>query len=338
MAYAQLNAALPSPSHPMAKTGYGKRHASDEPPHSEADFAHLLQRDAEIAAFIDHLPVGAAMGHKAIAAEHPRYGQQAVRTSMGRLAEAGHLRWVREHLTLEDTSMRWVTRTYWSREAKSPAWWAEFVRERHGRDVTDQYAPGLSRVEDDDTETRAEPEPEPGPEGGAARQALAGLRAADRRLALSERDCRALEPLAAEWLARGATPADITRALTTGLPEAVTNPGGLTRTRLETKMPPKLPKAPAKTRLRARVTRAVFVCGLCEEPETTTELVNGLCADCRAECLADSEAEGAYVAPRAVPDTFLAVPRPRTPAPVVDVTRYVDEIRHASGYAPKQRG
>ncbi|GHE72616.1 hypothetical protein GCM10018785_45970 [Streptomyces longispororuber] len=96
MAYAQLNAVLPSPSHPMAKTGYGKRHASDEPPHTEADFAHLPQRDAEIAAFIDHLPVGAAMGHKVIAAEHPRYGQQAVRTSMGRLTGAGHLRWVKD--------------------------------------------------------------------------------------------------------------------------------------------------------------------------------------------------------------------------------------------------
>ncbi|GHE72609.1 hypothetical protein GCM10018785_45960 [Streptomyces longispororuber] len=104
-------------------------------------------------------------------------------------------------------------------------------------------------------------------------------------------------------------------------------------------MPPKkLPKAPAKTRRRARVTRAVFVCGLCEEPETTTELVNGLCADCRAECLADSEDGAPHVVPGVVPDTFLAVPRRQAPAPVVDVTRYVDEIRRASGYAPKERG
>ncbi|WP_138960983.1 hypothetical protein [Streptomyces sp. YIM 121038] len=312
----------------MAKTGYGKRHAGDETPHSEADFAHLSARDAEIATFI---AVGAAMGHKAIAAEHPRYGQQAVRTSMGRLIEAGHLRWIKEHLTVEDNSMRWVTRTYWSREPRSPEWWAEFVRERHGRDVTDQYRPGLARV-DEETATEAEPEPapEPEPEAGAARDTLARLRAADRRLALSERDCRALEPLAAEWLARGATPTDITEALTTGLPEAVTNPGGLTRNRLENKMPPKLPKAPGKTRLRARVTRAVMICGLCEEPETTTELVNGLCADCRAECLAE---EPDQVVPGVVPDTFLAAPtRPEA------VPLRADEVRLAAGFAPKSRG
>ena len=207
MAYAKLNPVLPSPSHPMAKTGYGKRPAGDESPHSEADFAHLGARDAEIATFIDHLAVGAAMGHKVIAAEHPRYGQQAVRTSMGNLITAGHLRWIKEHLTIEDNSMRWVTRTYWSRAPKSPEWWAEFARERHGRDVTDQYGSGLARV-DEEAEPGAEPEPaepapeavpaEPRPEVSAAHQALVRLRAADSRLALSERDCRALEPLAAE--------------------------------------------------------------------------------------------------------------------------------------------
>ncbi|WJV47251.1 hypothetical protein [Streptomyces flavofungini] len=325
----------------MAKTGYGKRPAGDEAPHSEADFAHLGARDAEIATFIDHLAVGAAMGHKVIAAEHPRYGQQAVRTSMGNLITAGHLRWIKEHLTIEDNSMRWVTRTYWSREPKSAEWWAEFARERHGRDVTDQYGPGLARV-DEEAEPEAEPEPagpgpeavpaEPWPEASAAHQALVRLRAADSRLALSERDCRALEPLAAEWLARGATPADLLQELASGLPEAVTNPGGFTRIRLENKMPPKpakLPKGPGKTRLRARVTRAVIVCGLCEEPETSAELINGLCAECRAECGIDDEAG---------PPREFALEALLPGLCPVEPPVAVDEARRAAGPAPRGRG
>ncbi|MER5305008.1 hypothetical protein ABT039_36850 [Streptomyces lasiicapitis] len=147
----------------MAKTGYGKRPAGDEPPHADADFAHLGPREAELAAFIDALPTGAAMGHKALAAEHPRYGQQAVRTSMGRLTDAGHLRWVKEHLTVEDNSMRWVTRTYWSRERRSPEWWAEFVRARHGRDVTHDCRPGLARVTPLEHEQEQEQEQERAP-------------------------------------------------------------------------------------------------------------------------------------------------------------------------------
>lgn len=135
VAYANPSPALPTPSHPMATTGYGKRPAGDEDPHADADFAHLLPRDAEVAVFIDHLDTGHAMGHKVLAAEHPRYGQQAMRTSLTRITEAGHLRWIREHITVEDNTMRWVTRTYWSRTRRSPEWWAQFARERHGMDV-----------------------------------------------------------------------------------------------------------------------------------------------------------------------------------------------------------
>ncbi|MEU6992872.1 hypothetical protein ABZ953_19720 [Streptomyces sp. NPDC046465] len=306
----------------MAKSGYGKRQAGDEEPDTEPDFAHLGARESDLATFIDHLPDGAAMGHKAIAAAHPRYGQQAVRTSLNHLIDAGHLRWVKEHLTVEDGTMRWVTRTYWSRTPESPAWWAEFVRERHGRDVTHTYRPGLART--------AEPEPKPEPtsptppEPSAAHRTLAQLRTADRRMALSEGECKQLEPSAAEWLERGATPHDITRALTEGLPPTVTNPGGLARNRLENKMPPKR-QAPAKAR--ARVTRAVMICGDCEEPETSVELVNGICTDCypRAE-------RTGYI-----PDTFRARPRRAAASGVVDVTERVAELRRAAGL-PTPRG
>ncbi|CAL9503290.1 hypothetical protein SUDANB145_03467 [Streptomyces sp. enrichment culture] len=126
-----------------------------------------------MAVFIDHLDTGHAMGHKVIAAEHPGFGQQATRSSLARITEAGHLRWIKEHITVEDNTMRWVTRTYWSRTRRSAEW----------------------------------------------------------------NDCRSLAPLADAWLSRGATPKDITRALTDGLPPSVANPGGFARRRLETKMP-----------------------------------------------------------------------------------------------------
>ncbi|MFD4634140.1 hypothetical protein ACFVYR_28700 [Streptomyces sp. NPDC058284] len=310
----------------MAKSGYGKRLAGDAEPDTEPDFAHLMPRDAELATFVDHLPDGAAMGHKVIAAEHPRYGQQATRTSLRRLTEAGHLRWVKEHITVEDNSMRWVTRTYWSREPKSPEWWVEFVRARHGRDVTDAYQSGLARATEPEEGEAAAPADEP----SAAHHTLAQLRTADRRMALSEQECKQLAPRAAEWLERGATPQDITRALTEGLPPTVTNPGGFARTRLENKMPPKR-QAPAKAR--GRVTRAVMICPFCEEPETSVELVNGICMDC-----CPPEERSGYV-----PDTFLARPPiPPRPHPagyddVVDVTERVAELRRAAGL-PTPRG
>ncbi|MFH8490225.1 hypothetical protein [Streptomyces longisporoflavus] len=351
----------------MAKTGYGKRLADDEEPHTDADFAHLHPRDADIAVFVDHLEDGAAMGYKDLAAVHPLYGQQAIRTSLRRLTEAGHLRWIKEHLTVEDSSMRWVTRTYWSRIRWSEEWWAEFARARHGQDVTHDHRSGLARAEEPTPEQEQEQEPTPEPDaapptenaevpGGPghaetpAYRALASLRDADRRMALSEGECRQLESRAAEWLERGATPQDITLALTSGLPPTVTNPGGLARTRLESKMPP---KPNPKTRGRVRVTRAVMVCGLCEEPETSVKLIKGICVECRAEtescgceqCEADAAAEARRAAP--IPDTFLARPRPAADDTVaddavvddavVDVTERVAELRRAAGL-PVGRG
>nr|WP_307523448.1 hypothetical protein [Streptomyces umbrinus] len=273
----------------------------DEPPHADTDFAHLCPRDAEFAVFIDHLDDGHAMGHKVIAAEHPRYGQQASRTSLRSLTEAGHLRWIKEHITVEDNSMRWVTRTYWSRTPRSVEWWTEFARERHGRDVTQNHQPGLARTEasapapqpvsEAEKPERAElaeqaEQPDSAPEPSAAYRALAGLRAADPRMPLSEAECRALEPLAAEWLSRGATPADMIRALTDGLPPAVANPGGFVRTRLENKMPPQkndtAETGPGRP-LRAKVTRVIMACATCDADERTAKIVRGVCEDCLAE-------------------------------------------------------
>ncbi|MFJ3667664.1 hypothetical protein ACIPSE_14555 [Streptomyces sp. NPDC090106] len=312
----------------MAKTGYGKRPAGDEDPHAETDFAHLSPREREIAVFVDHLEEGHAMGYKAIAAAHPMYGQQAVRSAMGRITLAGHLRWIKEHITVEDNSMRWVTRTYWSRTPRSPEWWADFVRDRDGKDVTEDHLPGLARAED----RPSEPDEPLAEEPSEAYRTLADVQSVDSRMPLSEQDCQNLEHLVVRWLDLGATPQEITQALTDGLPSVVSNPGGLARTRLETKMPPKKAKIRQKPARRARVTRALMACGLCDADERTAEIVNGLCG----ECLALVEADGpVYVHQNPVPRTFLPAQRDGGALPgadeVIDVTDRVDALRRAAG-------
>ncbi|MEV4042136.1 hypothetical protein [Streptomyces sp. NPDC049744] len=324
----------------MANPGYGKRRAGDEDPHADPDFAHLPPREAEIAVFIDHLDDGHAMGHKVLAAEHPRYGQQATRSSLTRITEAGHLRWIREHLTVEDNTMRWVTRTYWSRTRRSEAWWEEFARQRNGRIVPGDLRPGLARTDEPEL---PEPEPEPRPETEAETDpesrtsylALAAIRDTEPRMRLSEADCRSLASLAEEWLSRGATPQEITRAVTDGLPATVNNPGGLARNRLENRMPPKKAKIRQKAApRRARVTRAVMACMSCDADERTTEIRGGMCSDCRAEYEAAVAAEEAGLLDVGyVPDTFLAAPG--AVYEVVDVPRRAAEVRAAAGLAPR---
>ncbi|MFG2125007.1 hypothetical protein [Streptomyces sp. NPDC048710] len=318
----------------MAKTGYGKRSAGDEGPDADADFAHLGDRERDLAVFIDHLADGHAMGYKAVAAEHPLYGQQAVRVSMGRLGLVGHLHQIREHITVEDNSMRWVTRTYWSRTRRSRAWWEEFARARNGRIVTDGYQPGLARPENAVEEEAVPEEAEPAesgraeagePQHSAAYQALAEVRDADPRMPLSEEDCQSLEALAAEWLSRGSTSEDITRALTDGLPSAVSNPGGFARKRLEKNMPPKKAKVRQKKgALRARVDRVLLACITCDADERTVEIVGGVCRECRVELGLDTP-EGEPIP--LVPETFLAGPTPSA----LEVHEWASRVRAAGG-------
>jgi hypothetical protein len=275
------------------------------------------------------------MGHKALAAQHPRYGQQAMRSSLTRITEAGHLRWIKEHITVEDNTMRWVTRTYWSRTRRSEAWWEEFARERNGRIVPGDHRAGLARTDEPEL-----PEPETGPEtdtgSGTSYLTLAGIRDADPRMPLSESDCRSLASLAEEWLARGATSEDITRAVTEGLPATVNNPGGLARNRLESKMPPKKTKIRQKAApRRARVTRAVICCMSCDADERTTTIKGGMCPDCRAEYEAAVAAEEAGELDAGyVPDTFLADPGAHAVHEWVDVPRRAAEVREAAGLRP----
>ncbi|MGF0165938.1 hypothetical protein ACQRET_18150 [Streptomyces koyangensis] len=164
MATAQFSAACPPASHPRASEGYGKRYPDGQPPSTEADFTGLPPREAAIACYIDRLPEGSAIGYKTLASVLPAYGQQACSSALRHLSAAGHLRRIREHLTLHDRTMRWVTRTYWSREPHDDTWWAEFARRIKGIDVTGARGEGLARADQGARETPGAPNtPPPAP-------------------------------------------------------------------------------------------------------------------------------------------------------------------------------
>ncbi|OWA23966.1 hypothetical protein B9W61_16705 [Streptomyces sp. CS057] len=310
----------------MAKAGYGKRHAPDQAPPRADDFAGLEPREAAIAAYIDRLPEGAAIGYKVLAEELPDYGQQACRSALDRLTRAGHLRRIRVQVTLSDGQMRWVTRTYFSRTARDADWWAAHVRFVRGMDAPGQPpAPAAAGRPPAPAAAAAETveEPEPGVRAprSEAYDVLAGLGRREPRLQLSEGDCVGLEHLVGEWLARGAGREQITRALTSGLPESVHSAGPLLRKRLETKMPPTPAPRPEKDHPSEQIVGMVMMCLFCDEDETTTTLDHGVCLDCK-EAIARDEAMGLT---GEVPDTFLARPRAE-----VDVAARMAELRSAT--------
>ncbi|WTP96026.1 hypothetical protein OHA63_19790 [Streptomyces anulatus] len=345
MAAANLSAALRAPAHPMAKAGYGKRHAPDQAAPRADDFAGLEPREAAIAAYVDRLPEGAAIGYKVLAEELPDYGQQACRSALDRLTRAGHLRRIRVHVTVADGQMRWVTRTYFSRTARDADWWAAHVRFVRGMDAPGQPpapaavgqppAPAAAGQPPAPAAAETAEEPEPGVRAprSEAYDVLAGLGRREPRLQLSEGDCVELEHLVGEWLARGVGREQITQALTSGLPASVHSAGPLLRKRLETKMPPSPAPRPEKDHPGEQIVGMVMMCLFCDEDETTTTLDHGVCRDCRDQ-IARDEAMGLT---GDVPDTFLARPRAE-----VDVAARMAELRSATARpalpAPRPRG
>lgn len=292
----------------MAKPGFGKRLAPGQTEALSGTFAHLPKREAAIAGFIDRLPVGAAIGYKALAAQISGYGQQACRRALEFLTDRGHLRRVKQHVTVEDGSRRWVTRTFFSRTARDAAWWREFVRSVKGIDLdaasgepvaagnapatgnagvhaAGPAGPAGSAGPDGSAEPGAGTPEAPGttapgttdsdPTAGEPYRLLARVGRVEPRMALSHSECLALVPLAAEWIARGAGAVELTRVLTDRLPDPVHSPAAMARTRLENKMPPK----PAP--FRETVLEAIEICGGCEVPENVMPLTNGLCQECR---------------------------------------------------------
>ncbi|MFD9539220.1 hypothetical protein [Streptomyces sp. NPDC060022] len=93
--------------------------------------------------------------------------------------------------------------------------------------------------------SQAEPEPEPcSPEVAEGESVLLSLRHVRRELYLGVREARALAGLAAKWLLRGITAAQLRQVLTSELPEGgVRSAVGFLRYRLVHKMPEERPQA-----------------------------------------------------------------------------------------------
>ncbi|TRV77236.1 hypothetical protein FKN01_15910 [Streptomyces sp. 130] len=240
----EQSSSAPFPDHPMANPGYGKRSAPDQHPRTGQDFTHLNPRDAAIAAYIDGLRDGADISVKTLAKALP-YGQCAIRTSLNRLQEAGHLRRGSECVA-SGTNLLWVTRTYFSRTARDDTWWAAFSR----GDV-----PKEAR-----RETRSR-----------AFILLAALGRKAPVLSLSHRECVALEPEVSEWLRRGATEDEVFRALSTGLPTPIHHPAAFVAKRLQVKLPPAREPVPVLRTLE---------CSECRAPGTADALPGGKCRAC----------------------------------------------------------
>jgi hypothetical protein len=160
---------------------------------------------------------------------------------------------------------------------------------------------------------------ESSPAPSEAYRILSRLGRVEPRMTLSAAECAALEGLAAQWLARGATPDQLTRSLTEGLPNPVHSPGALVRNRLEKKMPPEPIHTPA------RIVRAVMICMGCETSDNIAPLRGGICDECRAQMEAE-DAEEELRAKGHIPEMF------RNPDHPVDVARRAAEARAAAGF------
>ncbi|MFF5567277.1 hypothetical protein ACFY7Z_21825 [Streptomyces sp. NPDC012623] len=243
--------------HPMARAGYGKRSLPGESRSQGEGFAHLPVREAAIASFIDRLPDGADISVKALA-KVMDYGQCALRTALNFLQRAGHLFRKREHV-VGPHGARWVTRTWFSRAARDDAEWG--VGADEGEPVPASVPARL-------------------PERSRGYSLLASLGRRCPVLTLSAADCAALEPLAAEWFARGAGEEDVLRSLSYGLPSPVHHPAGLVRARLTAKLPPWPAEAPE---VFVRAPSRVVECAKCRAPGRAEALVGGECGACRGE-------------------------------------------------------
>ncbi|MEV6439879.1 MarR family transcriptional regulator [Streptomyces anulatus] len=171
MATQHLSSALRVPAasaaYPMAKPGYGKRSAPDQPARTRHDFTLLPTRERYVAGFVDYLPEGAAMSVKTLAKQLPLYGQQAVSTALNSLSVAGHLRRVRCAVVGAGDETRWVFRTFWSRTARDNEWWNTYLATEKAAQAAAPApeAPALDKAPPPPWVPAEEPSPPPpGPE------------------------------------------------------------------------------------------------------------------------------------------------------------------------------
>ncbi|MCX4666370.1 helix-turn-helix domain-containing protein [Streptomyces sp. NBC_01381] len=198
-----------------------------------AQHAELSLTAIGLATHMQSLPDGARVGIKSLAAKFPE-GETRIAAALRELEAHGYLSRAKERLP----SGRIVTRTTSynkprsARPAVAPARESEPAAPSTSTPVAPPAAvPPLPEPEKPDLERHR-----------TAAELLAGLRALDPRLLLTERDVCRLTPAVAAWLERGMEPAAVRGALVTALPrEPLRHPAGLLAHRLAALLLPPLP-------------------------------------------------------------------------------------------------
>ncbi|MFF9146902.1 helix-turn-helix domain-containing protein [Streptomyces sp. NPDC014861] len=258
-----------------------------------------------LAVVIQSLPAGISVGIKALALRTKGLSEMRIAAALRELEAAGFLRRTRER----QPDGRFVQYTVsYNRPGADPGAVRETPAPRERRQPPAQEPPAAgdgpptpaeeppdpapkrpspapsrpSPVPERPSPAPKRPSPAPDPLPEASRPAaalLAGLRAHEPRLLLSERDVRRLAPGVTAWLERGAHPDAVSRTLRADLPPDLANPYGLLAYRLEVLLPPPLPAPPP---VRA-VPAPRLVCDGCERPFPASVTTPGRCLDCRAE-------------------------------------------------------
>lgn len=242
---------------------------------------HLAQHPALSAVAIGlgvhilSLPDGAPVSVKALAARFTE-GEITVRRALNELVAAGYL----ERRRIPLGGGRFATRTFaYDRPGTVPA---------EGSPEADTASdPGPVRARPQPPpqrhpaeRTRPAPPRPPLPVSGPAADLLARLRLADPRLLLSSRDVADLAPSVDSWLARSATPEQITRTLTAGLPPRhvpIHHPARFLEYRLSVHIPPPLPPCPPPPDRPA----PLITCDGCDRAFRSAD-PRAVCTDCRA--------------------------------------------------------
>ncbi|GGO47443.1 helix-turn-helix domain-containing protein [Streptomyces lasiicapitis] len=204
-----------------------------------------------LATHIQSLPAGSPIGIKSLALRFPE-GEMRIAAALRELEAHGYLARVKERLP----SGRIVTRTVSYNKPQLAA-----------RPVAKPMSP----------KPVAPKPPEPPPGDPIAVDLLAGLRAHDARLLLTQHDVRRLAPDVSRWLERGVPPAAVRQALTSGLPQApIRHPAAFLAHRLTEHLPPPLPTTPLRADGRPD---PLQTCDGCERAFRAPR--PGRCRDCR---------------------------------------------------------
>lgn len=155
-----------------------------------AQHAQLSAVAIGLAVYIQSVPDGVSVTAKALTLRF-REGEITIRRALNELEEAGYL----ERRRIPLGGGRFATRT--------------LAYDKPGCAAVPSAAPAPPQPAAPQTEP--EPEPVPPPATGPASDLLTRLRTVDPRLILSVRDVQRLTPTVEEWLARHATPEQITR-------------------------------------------------------------------------------------------------------------------------------